>query len=333
VTEFDSESSSGPDRGPARGPDGLAAQPRPVPRSAELDGLLRELDQLRRTLETDLSIAAAAVEEGSFEIATQVLSHDQSVLRAFGGQASHRLRTSQPPRHLPSSHRSGLRRLLVGVAGPIALTAAAAALVVTALLTAGPTAVPPGQGSAAPQTSDTLRASLTSLTQPYRALVELSDQSAPDLKVRAASARLNAGVRGASEQLRTDPIAATAALGILQAERQVLDQRDVAGTMSDLISRNQQLTQEIQATMPAGAVPAPTDPVLTVPQQPQPTEQPAPVEPQPTTQTTPAAQEPLPTTAASPAEQVQPASPSDLLGILADITQTGTAPSASPAQP
>ncbi|MCW2621983.1 MAG: hypothetical protein JWL64_1585 [Frankiales bacterium] len=342
MSEFEQGPDQGPEAGSPASPPRVDRAPadRTPPRSPELDGLLRELDQLRRTLETDLSLAAAAVEEGSFEIAAQVLSHDQEVLRAFSGQATDRLRASPPPpRRHPRAHPSGVRRLFATAAGPAGLTAAAAALVVAALITAGPSTNPPApsQTASGPGTPETLRASLTSLTKPYQALVELSDERAPDHQVRAAAVRLNAGVRDASEQFKTDPITASAALGILQAERQVLSARDTAGTMTDLIVNNQQLTQEIQASLPVAApTPAPTpsptvDVVTSAP--PETVQPPAPTEP--TVTTTPPATDPVPTPTPveTPAPEVQPTEPSDLLHVLADITQGGTPPPSSPGQP
>jgi hypothetical protein len=297
---------------------------RAAPRSAELDALLRDLDQLRRTLETDLSVAAAAVEAGSVDVAVDVLEHDQQALGVFSGRAG---------QHLRPARRPGLRRLLTTSAGPIGLAAAAAAVVAIAVLAPGQR-TPSGPDVAAGPSetqSATLTASLTALAMPYQALVELSDENAPDHQVRAAAGRLDAGVRQAQPQLRADPLAATAALGMLQAEHQVLKARDTAGSMSDLVQRNQQLSQQIRDQLPPGTVlpsPDPSNPVIPLPTTSapvQPTEPPV-TEPPPTTE---------PTAAPQPTETPtgDPSPPAPLVALFNQLAQAGTAPDAPSGQP
>jgi hypothetical protein len=81
------------------------------PRAVALDALLRELDGLRLTLETDLSLAAAAVDAGADVLARGILAGDQDELHAFQDRTLEQLRrfpVAIPPpgpgRHLVPAH-------------------------------------------------------------------------------------------------------------------------------------------------------------------------------------------------------------------------------------
>jgi hypothetical protein len=287
--------------------------------------LLRDLDQLRRTLETDLTLAAAAVEEGSLELAVDVLDHDRAVLDTFSQRAG---------QHLRPRTRSRARRILTTSAGPIGLSAAAAALVAMAILG-------PGSGGGTPSTAEALTTrntiALTALAQPYQALVELSADDAEDHQVRAAASRLDAGVRKAQPQFKADPVAATAVLSILQAEHQVLTARDNGGSMAQEIARNVELTRQVAASVPEGTVvppavlptatPTPAPSTTVEPTTPPVTEEPTapPVTEEPTT---PATTEPSPTVTDDPAPTT------GLVDLLNSISQQlGTAPTDPTATP
>ncbi|MCW2779504.1 MAG: hypothetical protein JWN17_3229, partial [Frankiales bacterium] len=58
-----------------------------APRVAALDALLREIDGIRSSLETDLTLAAGAVEAGAPGLAASLLSGDRSDLAAFQDRA------------------------------------------------------------------------------------------------------------------------------------------------------------------------------------------------------------------------------------------------------
>lgn len=58
-----------------------------LPRVGALDALLREVDSLRLTLETDLTLAASAVEAGAPQIAADIIDSDREGLRAFEERA------------------------------------------------------------------------------------------------------------------------------------------------------------------------------------------------------------------------------------------------------
>jgi len=70
------------------------------PRAVSLDALLRELDGLRLTLETDLSLAAAAVDAGADVLARGILAGDQDELHAFQDRTLEQLR--QLPATVPA---------------------------------------------------------------------------------------------------------------------------------------------------------------------------------------------------------------------------------------
>lgn len=78
-----------------RRPAGVTAVPETVlpagPRVLALDAVLRGLAELRLTLETDLSLAAAAVEVAAPALAREIIAGDQDELRAFRGRALEQL--------------------------------------------------------------------------------------------------------------------------------------------------------------------------------------------------------------------------------------------------
>ena len=62
-----------------------------APRVADLSALLGDIDALRLTLQTDLSLAAAALEEGAQDLAAELVDGDLTELRAFAARAGERL--------------------------------------------------------------------------------------------------------------------------------------------------------------------------------------------------------------------------------------------------
>lgn len=66
-------------------------------RVPELAALLGEIDALRTTLETDLSLVVAAVEAGAEDLAGELVDGDRDELRAFSSRAAVHLAALDEP--------------------------------------------------------------------------------------------------------------------------------------------------------------------------------------------------------------------------------------------
>ena len=241
-----------------------------VPRVGSLDALLREVDSLRLTLETDLTMAASAVEAGAPQIAIDIIDADRRGLTTFEDRAlDHLLDLSDA---VPAP-RSGSRWQ---AAAPFV----AAAAVVGFLVGGVPT-------STVPASVRDLRSASASNN-----LTRLTDAAAAGEtnNVLDAANDLHEQLEEVLAQAKTDPAAARAALVLLSAERAAIEQstshdspalRAVlaqSARLSSLIF--QALPHSVRTTLPTPAVPV--------------------IQPQPTPSPT-AAPKPKPSPSASPA--------------------------------
>ncbi len=286
--------------------DGGAAQP-PAPRRrparplrppgtarvAALDGLLRDIDDLRRTLETDLSLAAGAVDAGAPDLAASLLDGDRLDVARFEQRALVRLqaladvdaeddlvddlaaelaaaRAAVTP--LPAGvvalprRRSRLARLL-----PAAPMVAAAAALVGFL-----GVVPSGPSRPAPEvTSDVSGALLSS----WEELERLTTSDAPPEQVQRAARDLNAEIADMVASSDAEPDAARRALALLREAELVLSADDDAAELQQVLQQSRALAARLLASLPPVAARPPRLPATAAPAVPSVPALPVPVEP------------------------------------------------------
>ena len=267
-----------------------------TPRVKALDALLREVDGLRLTLETDLSLAASAVEAGQPGLAADILDSDRSSVAGFEARALGHLETlsaEREPAVVP------LRRRRVGLAtlSPFAAAAAVVALVLTLAPKAGTPSDEPQSRVAAVAAIDTIQEAAAS-----------GDTST----VRAASIQLHEQLLAAVAVAADNPEMAQQALFLLSAEREAIVASGDMAALQDVLRKSAALTHRIRNALPRSVratVPAPA--VIVAPTtSPQASSSPA---PKPKPSTSPSAA-PKPTPSKSPSASPSP-SPSESGGV------------------
>ena len=228
-----------------------------APRVAALDALLRDVDALRTTLQTDLSLAAGALEAGEPGLAASVLDGDRVDVAGFEQRALGHLAALQAAdagdaaaaredaevRTLPSrSARRTPRRLprrLTRVLPAAPLVAAAAALV-------GLFGALPGGSSREAPTTDLSGAALSSWAE----LERLSADDAPADEVQQAARSLNADLASMVAEAGGDPVAARQALDLLRRAQAVLSADDDADQLRSVLQQSQVLAARLLASLP-----------------------------------------------------------------------------------
>ena len=226
------------------------------PRVADLSALLGDIDALRLTLQTDLTLAAAALEADAAGLAVELVDGDLAELRAFGGRAADRLAGLDadeveadvaPADEVPAPVALPRRRILS--AAP--LMAAAAALIGFVAF------VPDRGGVQSPETT------MTSAAMAGWELNRLAREGAPDEALRLAAMELNDELAELIAQAATDPAAAQQALMLLDSTTQVLAGQDESGVLRDVLAEARALRERLRETLPAVAQRA-TRPARTV---------------------------------------------------------------------
>jgi hypothetical protein len=215
-------------------------------RSPELQALLRDLDELRLSLATDLTLAAAAVEAGSPELASAVIGSDRAELEAFAQRAL---------RHLEQAERAAAvvprarRRALLAAVTPLLATAAAVLGVLAGVVPTG-----------GPQPATDGGTAMAS----YQEVTRLTRDGAEAAQVARAAARLHEELAAIVAAASADPAAAQEALALLEAEARVLDGSVDRDKLSGVIAEARQLVARLRAALPVDVpvrtprVPSPT---------------------------------------------------------------------------
>ncbi|MGB8652428.1 MAG: hypothetical protein WCD35_17410 [Mycobacteriales bacterium] len=221
------------------------------PRVEALDALLREVDSLRLSLETDLTLAASAVEAGAADVAVDILDGERDGLRLFERRAlGHLADLASPP---------SARRWARVSAAPFV---AAAAMVVGFLTGVVPTTLShgPSQVSATNASADSKLAELTQLAA--------SGQTA---EVRDAAIALHDQIAALVGTARTNPAAAKQALLLLSAERAVIRSSGDSQALADVLARSTQLSALLLRALPpavrSSVPPPPAIPAAVAPTQ------------------------------------------------------------------
>ncbi len=211
-----------------------------LPRVGALDALLREVDSLRLTLETDLSLAAAAVEAGSPGLAGDIVDSDRASLRRFESRALDHL-AELSAADLPAvevAGRSFWRRV------PAAPFVAAAAVVTFLVMVAPQTGQPSGA----------LTATQVSASERLQEITDLA-ASGQTNGVRNAAANLHSQLLALVAQAKTDPVAAQRGLQLLLDEREIIAQSGDSQSLRDVLAASHTLSNLIFNALPRATAP------------------------------------------------------------------------------
>lgn len=226
----------------------------PPPRVADLSALLADIDALRTTLSTDLTLAAAALEAGAEDLVSELVSGDLEALHAFESRSLAHLTALDAERpvtvtaggpDLPAETAAEvlspapLRRRWLVQAAPLLAAAAVVGLFAGVVPTSTP--VPPGTA-----VIDELSQASYSLAM----LNELAAQGASSDALLDAATDLNEQLAALVEDAAGDPVAAQQALLLLTAGTQVLSEQDDQGPLAGVLARTRALERELMAMLP-----------------------------------------------------------------------------------
>lgn len=216
-----------------------------VPRVGALDALLREVDDLRLTLETDLTLAAAAVEAGGTGTAVDIINKDIESVREFEDSALEHLTAlaDAEPTAAGARGRDWSRLVRLSAAPFVAAAAAVGLLLGVVPDQAGPAGVHPSSVSA--------QSSLQQLTT-------LAAQGRTS-EVRVAALELHDRISALVETSPTNAVAAQQALLLLSYERTVIVQSGDGAALHDVLLLSAALAAKIRSALPSSlrtAVPA-----------------------------------------------------------------------------
>lgn len=202
-----------------------------LPRVRALDALLRDVDSLRLTLETDLTVAAAAVESGDVRLASDILDSDRVGLRAFEQRALD---------HVEDLAAPARRRRLRVPAAPFVAAAAVAGFLLGVVPHTTPLSSSP----------DTTNASDSSPADSYNRLVSAIRLGEQTQALDAANS-LHAQLLAVVAQAKTDPAAALTALQLLNSERHFLASSGSSSpALTQALEASQLLSNQILSALP-----------------------------------------------------------------------------------
>lgn len=173
-----------------------------------LSAIRREVDRLRLTLTSDLSLAAAAVDDSKADIAGEIVEADRVEMAEFAQRALRRLREEHP------RHRSVRRPVRRAGAWAARLSPALAVAALVAVVTVGsaPARAPYRAMSPISQVTRSLEAFQATVTS------DRNDSTA----VLHAAAALRASITELLSQARHDPATASQLLQVLRTEEALL---------------------------------------------------------------------------------------------------------------
>jgi hypothetical protein len=222
----------------------------PEPRIAELDALLREVDNLRATMRRDLTLAATAAEAGADDLAGWLLLSEDGEVRAFEQRALAHLSAleaadTEPvaPALIPAPRR--FTRML-----PAAPLVAAAAALVGFL-----TGAIPGTGGPALTSPKTSNAA-----QSYAHLTELAANGASPSRISAAAQKFHSDLAPLVAAAGSDPEAAQKAIALLQSERAVIAGEADSPALRAVLAQADLLVRKLRAKLPRTTVVVPAGP-------------------------------------------------------------------------
>jgi hypothetical protein len=228
-----------------------------APRVADLSALLGDIDALRLTLQTDLSLAAAALEEGAQDLAAELVDGDLHELRAFAARAGARLDALDAAADETPLDEPALDELPVAVPLRKRRILSAAPLMAAAAALVGFVAFSPGRATSSPDTS------MTSAAMAGYELSRLASEGAPDEALRDAAEELNDELAALIAQAADDPAAAQQALMLLQTTTAVLEGQGDSGVLAGVMAETRALRERLRDALPT-VTKRPTRPVRTL---------------------------------------------------------------------
>jgi hypothetical protein len=203
-----------------------------------VEALLRDVSALRLTLDTDLTVAAAAAEADRLDLSAEIVELNRLELAAFADDAVARLGDTPPtcePADVqpPAPHFSWRNR--------IALTAAPAVVGAAALIIA--IAMTGGAPRSTPETAQ------PRLVASYSTLTELARTNRDPAALIAVGRELNLSLSQLIAAAPHDAATAQQAFRILVAEQQLLKAHHPNGAAA-LLAQAAALVHELQQTVP-----------------------------------------------------------------------------------
>lgn len=229
---------------PADGPERTQPTAEGAARVESLDALLREVDDLRLSLETDLTLAAAALDSGEAEVAAGILGSDIDNVHTFEDRALGHLSALSCEPAAPAQRSS--RWLSRASAAPFV----AAAAVVGLLIGVVPSTLGTHSTSIAPST--------VSAQSSLERLTALAAQGRTS-QVRDASITFHEQINQLVAQSKDNPAAAQQALLLLSYERFAIVQSGDGAALHDVLAASTAIATRISRSLPAAlrtAVPA-----------------------------------------------------------------------------
>lgn len=224
-----------------------------TPRVADLSELLADIDALRTSLQTDLTLAAAALEAGAPDLAAELVDGDLTEVRAFSTRAAERLGSlagldaaGEPEHELAHAEPVDtpvlpLRRRRVMAGAPL-LVAAAALLGFVAGV------VPERVAEQQPPATMASAAMATSFE-----LSRLASSGASPEQLRAVAEELNDELAALVARAGDDPAAAQQAMLLLQSTSEVLARQGDSSVLRGVMAETQALRKMLRDRLPAVA--------------------------------------------------------------------------------
>jgi hypothetical protein len=239
---------------------------------------LREIGDLRLTLDMDLTVAAAAMDDDRSDITADVIERDRAELHDFAARAARHLEAAQVADETAAADilpvpapRSNRRRRTMLSASQAVLAAAACAAVFAGVI----------PGGSAPSTRPIAH---TQMEASYAAFAHAARTGSDPQRLVALGASVNRSIRPLIATATNDPVKAIRMLRILQEEQRLLLRLNPAGS-AKLLAEARSLLAQLTAVLDAAALlEAPADSSTTA-------DDPAVAEPTPGNEPEPAASE------------------------------------------
>lgn len=231
------------------------------PRIADLDALLREVDDLRGTMRRDLTLAATAVESGDDDLAGWLLLGENGTVRSFEERALAHL--SDLEAREAALHETPDQVIPVPVTAPRRLRRmmpAAPLVAACAALFGFLTGAVPGMGSP-PSSPSTSNVALDS----YAELADLASRGASDHRITEAAMKFHRDLAPLVTAGTPDPAAIEKAIALLQSERAVIASGSDSPALLAVLRQADALVARLRASLPRKS----TRPLIVVPAAPQ----------------------------------------------------------------
>jgi hypothetical protein len=227
------------------------------PAPAGVERLLAELADLRLLLDSDLTIAAAALDADAPGMASQIIGDEHERLNSLQARILRGVTPRPEPAVALVAQRLPLARRFANHL-PAGATAALAAAAVAAVVLGGASVIPTGHGS-----RPALAADVANATDSYDAFSRIAtSKTGVAADVEAAAAALHASLQPLIDAAGSNPESAQRALELLQAEQLLLLQSKPAGANA-ILREAHRLVLRLRSQAPSVVPPAATRPLAT----------------------------------------------------------------------